>query len=1081
MLPFIDAVVINLTTISNNPPAFFTLMTFKHFHGFGFQFILLTFVLSICVIGQTGIAATLKFNLIPGFQTGLNTVQTRYADLDGDGFIDIIAVSGSHTNPNPGLNILFGSADGSFSAFVSLPSTISGQTVAAGDLNNDGKKDLVIASWYQNALAVFINQGGRQFAAPVFSIPPDPPNPGFPYGEFFDLAIADFDGDGNNDVAALQDQIDQRLRFFHFNADSTLTVFTTLNQIGSNTSYEREMSVGDINGDNRPDVVLAGGGPFGVRHVSFVFGQPPGNNLSMVYGFGVEDKAVGININDMDNDGDQDLVFAFLDTSTPTRHSLQIFRNNGNGSFIFEPKIFLEYPFPPDDITTGDYNNDGIQDIAALIGSVYNSGVMVRVSYGRSDGNYTGETYYAVSNSISIFSADVNNDNKTDLLVASSNGLNTDIIPYNGESNNGVSVLYNNNFQGFKAPLVTLWGPNIIDAGDFNEDGYSDLVSSWATEFNATSGVDILINDRMGGLLPEVHYPSPVTGLAGMRTGDFNGDGKWDAVSRHSQVLSVFLGNGNGTLAPPVLTPFNRGLSTMTIADFNNDGKDDVFVVDTTFQRDMAWGYAVLGTGSGVFTPAPGNSVELPGNVPYELQTGDFNGDQNEDVVITMNSNLMLLLGDGTGRFTRSTVTIPPLSRTTVGDFNGDGKLDLAGMTGPAVYSNFITGVPGNGQGGFGTAFSKQIPNFSFNTVQSLVTADFDLDGSEDVAMIMKDNTFGNLIIVQSNRESASWKQPIFYNLGTATRSLVAADFNNDGKPDLGYLGDNARGVIYNTTSRSTFNSIFDFDGDRKTDISIFRPSAGEWWYLRSSDAGNRAAQFGNLSDIPTPADFTGDGKTDIAFFRPSTGEWFMLRSEDDSYLSFPFGAAGDVPVVGDFDADGRADPTVYRPSTNEWFILKSTGGTVITTFGAEGDVPVLADYDGDGKTDIAIYRPSVGQWWIQGSSNGQTVAAAFGTSSDKPVPGDYSGDGKADIAFWRPATGEWFILRTEDASFYSVPFGATGDVPVPGDYDGDGKFDTAVFRPSSATWYINRTNSGLLITNFGANGDRPIPNAYVP
>jgi uncharacterized delta-60 repeat protein len=275
--------------------------------------------------------------------------------------------------------------------------------------------------------------------------------------------------------------------------------------------------------------------------------------------------------------------------------------------------------------------------------------------------------------------------------------------------------------------------------------------------------------------------------------------------------------------------------------------------------------------------------------------------------------------------------------------------------------------------------------------------------------------------------------------------------------------------------------SPFDFDGDNKTDVSIFRPSAGEWWYLRSSDAGNRAAQFGNSLDKPTPADFTGDGKTDITFWRPSTGEWFILRSEDASYLSFPFGAAGDVPVVGDFDLDGRADPTVYRPSTNEWYILKSTGGVIITTFGTTGDVPVPADYDGDGKTDIAIYRPSNGQWWINRSSNGQTVAAAFGTSADKPVQGDYSGDGKADIAFWRGSTGEWFILRSEDASYYTVPFGALGDIPAPGDYDGDGRFDTAVFRPTGSTWYVNRTTAGLMIINFGTNGDRPIPNVFVP
>lgn len=292
----------------------------------------------------------------------------------------------------------------------------------------------------------------------------------------------------------------------------------------------------------------------------------------------------------------------------------------------------------------------------------------------------------------------------------------------------------------------------------------------------------------------------------------------------------------------------------------------------------------------------------------------------------------------------------------------------------------------------------------------------------------------------------------------------------------ISFVGELAKGAIAAQTK-----PFLDFDGDGKTDISIYRPSAGEWWINRSSTLQTVAGQFGQSTDKPFPADFTGDGKTDIAFWRPSTGEWFVLRSEDNSFFSFPFGAPGDTPLVGDFDSDGKADSGVFRPSTNEWFILKSTGGTIITTFGAAGDVPVAADYDGDGKTDIAIYRPSVGQWWITRSSTGSVYAFQFGASTDKPVQGDYTGDGKADAAFWRPSTGEWFVIRSEDTSFYSVPFGTSGDQPVPGDYDGDGKFDTAVFRPSSATWYVNRSTAGILITGFGANGDRAIPNVFVP
>jgi hypothetical protein len=279
-------------------------------------------------------------------------------------------------------------------------------------------------------------------------------------------------------------------------------------------------------------------------------------------------------------------------------------------------------------------------------------------------------------------------------------------------------------------------------------------------------------------------------------------------------------------------------------------------------------------------------------------------------------------------------------------------------------------------------------------------------------------------------------------------------------------------------------NKPFDFDGDLKTDISIFRPSDGSWWYLKSSDGGNFATPFGALTDRLTPGDFTGDGKTDIAFWRPSTGEWFVLRSENLSFYSFPFGTSGDIPAPADYDGDGRTDAGIFRPSTATWYIQKSSGGTDIIAFGASGDKPVVADYGGDWKADIAIFRPSGAsgaEWWILRSSDQTVFATQFGLSTDKAVPGDYTGDGRADIAFWRPSDGNWFILRSENLSFYAFPFGASGDVPAPGDYDGDGKFDAGVFRSSTANWFVQRSTAGILITTFGANGDRPIPNAFVP
>jgi hypothetical protein len=318
-----------------------------------------------------------------------------------------------------------------------------------------------------------------------------------------------------------------------------------------------------------------------------------------------------------------------------------------------------------------------------------------------------------------------------------------------------------------------------------------------------------------------------------------------------------------------------------------------------------------------------------------------------------------------------------------------------------------------------------------------------------------------------------NWTAPAT-NVGAITLYAAGNHADNDTTSE----GD--RIILSNAVIQPQPPPAFDFDGDRKTDIGIFRPAPGEWWYLRSSDNGNRAFQFGTSTDKIVPADYTGDGKTDIAFWRPSTGQWFILRSEDFSFFAFPFGANGDTPAPADYDGDGKADPAVFRASSQTWFISKSTGGTTITQFGIAGDVPAVADYDGDRKADIAIFRPAPGEWWIQRSTAG-LLAFQFGASTDKIVRGDYTGDGKADAAFWRPSTGQWFVLRSENLTFFAAPFGTNGDTPVPGDYDGDGRNDLAVFRPSSNTWFINRSTAGTLITGFGISGDVPVQTAFIP
>jgi Tol biopolymer transport system component len=279
----------------------------------------------------------------------------------------------------------------------------------------------------------------------------------------------------------------------------------------------------------------------------------------------------------------------------------------------------------------------------------------------------------------------------------------------------------------------------------------------------------------------------------------------------------------------------------------------------------------------------------------------------------------------------------------------------------------------------------------------------------------------------------------------------------------------------------------FDFDGDRRSDISVFRPGAGFWYIARPTGVPSQnfdAVQFGNAGDLTVPADYDGDGITDIANWRPADGVWY-LRQSSAGFRAAQFGANGDIPVPGDFDGDGKANLAVFRPSTGSWYIARATGvpsqNFDSAPFGANGDKPIAgADFDGDAKADVCVYRPGEGNWYWLNSSNQQFVGVHFGVAEDKPVAADYDGDGKTDLAVYRPSDGVWYRINSRTDSFTATQFGIGTDSPSPADYDGDGRTDLAVFRPSEGIWYLLRSTDGFTGVQFGSNGDIPTPNSFV-
>jgi hypothetical protein len=297
-------------------------------------------------------------------------------------------------------------------------------------------------------------------------------------------------------------------------------------------------------------------------------------------------------------------------------------------------------------------------------------------------------------------------------------------------------------------------------------------------------------------------------------------------------------------------------------------------------------------------------------------------------------------------------------------------------------------------------------------------------------------------------------------------------------------VGDLASGLyVLDVTRASNLakNTASDFDGDGKTDLSVYTPVSGTWRIEQSSNSGFSTAQWGNSTDIVVPGDYDGDGKTDFAAWRPSSGIWYIYGSTSGVSI-YQWGQSGDVPVEADYDADGRTDIAVWRPSNGTWYIYRSALGPQVIGWGAFGDKVFAGDFDGDGKPDFSAWRPADGTWYILSSASSLVSIAQWGTNGDKPLVADFDGDNKSDFAVYRPSNGTWYIANSGGDSVSIYTFGSAEDIPIPSDFDGDGKGDLAVFRPSSDVWYRLNSNGGAFIERaFGQLGDMPTPVSVQP
>ena len=524
---------------------------------------------------------------------------------------------------------------------------------------------------------------------------------------------------------------------------------------------------------------------------------------------------------------------------------------------------------------------------------------------------------------------------------------------------------------------------------DFNGDGQPDVVMAAACSaptFPAGSGsagipgcpasgysVVVYLGNGDGTFGSPIISGGPAPGLRSIAVGDFNGDGKLDIVGASdcnsqdcsSGAITILLGNGDGTFTPGAMYAINGaviGANTITAGDLNVDGKQD-FVV--TLACDFSYGGCAqgavkvyLGNGDGTFQ-AP-NSYPSVGNGVIPVVVGDFNKDGKPDVLVgTPDSNLVFFLGNGDGTLgTPLSTPLPPYGAQaiTTADFNGDGNLDVA-----VSASQFAIVAFGNGDGTFQATTTYNLNPSLAEAAESVVAADMNGDGKPD--LIVGEGSSFNRISVLLNDGKGSFTDISSFQVGGWNQASVGvADFNGDGKNDI---------LLASFEAQAS-------QGASDGTLSVL---------LGNGDGTTRSARYVNeTTPVSNPtagvsvaaADFNGDGFQDLIF--PSgcgagascTPSGFtLLLSDGAGGYQAPLAFTAPVKqsrflAVGDFNHDGKPDVAVLNDcdascaASSVSIFLNTGNGTFSDPVVYEGgDVSPLAiatgDFNGDGNLDIAI------------------------------------------------------------------------------------------------------------------------------
>lgn len=737
--------------------------------------------------------------------------------------------------------------------------------------------------------------------------------------------------------------------------------------------------------------------------------------------------AYGVAVADFNGDGKPDCV------TGGNSINLHVSLNTtaaGSTLSSFSPALLIRPTLDSGSFTelfTGDYNNDGKQDIAgAFQGNLeQQSYLMVFINTtGAGSSNLSFTQAFGFNMPFSAFGlcgADFNNDGKLDLACTAKD-------PY--IKNSQFLIFLNNTPYGSTTPVFgngipfpTLDGePEGICAADFNKDGKQDI----ACVNSGTFSISFFINKTLPGANLLSFDSSVVVQIPNQAfcdfvcAGDFNLDGKPDIACNSNQIEGA---GSNGTIVVFMnmttigasalnFSSSNSFVTDMeplgiTTADINFDGKTDLIGANT-----QGWDFSVLinKTTPGVALPYFSDAQNFTtSSGPQLIKSADFNLDGKPDITLTTFSKNDIFFNITSGGIDSSTFyantdfhtgenSIP--NSIAAADYNLDGKLDMAYTTkGLSTFSVCFNTTPG------GISIPSFTPKSDFTTGAGgtdICYGDFNLDGKPDVALTngtAAANISVHLNITAPGSLTPSFASRITLATGNAPTGICSGDFNNDGKTDLACtnLNDNTVSVYINTTIPGASTISF----SPKTDLAT----------------GNQPV------DIST-ADFNGDGKMDLAAVNQNSNSvsvFFNMTqpgASSPTFLSRTDLGTAQVPkgiCTADFNNDGKKDVAVTNSGISSFSIIINTTvpGSSTVSFAPQANFISLTqpygisagDVNGDGKTDIACIAGE-GIYVALNNTTAGVNSALFlygkvysgGISPGDIVLADFNNDGKKDL-----------------------------------------------------------------------------------